>query len=494
MVSTRTQLEPALPHSPDIERSALGAILLDVPGTNEALAALSPSHFFLQQHATIYRRLKEQVDRGDRPDLVTLNDALTTHGELEKIVGGSGYVSSLIDGIPQACPLDRWVELLLNKASLRQAASIGQQIQQLALSANGNAADALQEIAFLSAHIGQRFEQKGKSISFESASEAGEQTESVEWLVKGYVAEGGITVLSAKVKMGKTTLVTHLVKSILGNKPFLGARTKRTPVVYLTEQPKVSFKPALQRANLTNEPDLRILYFNQTIGIPWVTVAAAAAEECTRVSAKLLIVDTLSQFAGLVGDSENNSGAVLEAVQPLQAITGQGAGVLILSHDRKSGGEVGDATRGSSALPGAADVVLSLRRPEGNGRKSLRVIQSLSRFSETPEELVIDLTNEGYVALGEKADVAMQEALEAILHAVPTSEADALTLKDLCAAANITRPTGQRALEEMCLGGKIQKLGNGKRGDPFRYFLTEKVSAQTPYIYEQKELREPGED
>ena len=478
-----SQSDPVLPQSPDIERSVLGAILLDVRGTDQAMGALAIDDFFLPGHALIFRRIKEQIESGHRPDLPLLYDALTTHGDLEKIAGGIGYVSGLIDGIPTITHLDRWVESLKTKAYLRKIAAAGQRVQNLALSANGNAAEVIQDIAtILSAHIGQRFGQKEKSLPFESASEAGEVTEAVDWLVKGYLAEGALTVLSAKVKMGKTTLVTHLVKAILDGKMFLNAWTKRTAIVYLTEQPRVSFKVALQRANLIGEPDLRILYFNKTIGTPWVAVAAQAAAECKRVNAKLLIVDTLAQFAGLVGDSENDSGALLEAVRPLQAIAGQGVGVLILSHDRKSGGEVGDATRGSSALPGAADVVLSLRRPNGNGRKSLRVIQSLSRFSETPEELVIDLTDAGYIALGEKADVVLQEARDAILAACPTSEADALNLKDLCAAADTARQTGQRALEEFVSSGKVQKIGNGKRGDPFRYFLTEKVSAQTSSI------------
>jgi hypothetical protein len=35
---------------------------------------------------------------------------------------------------------------------------------------------------------------------------------------------------------------------------------------------------------------------------------APGAEECRRLEAKLLILETLSQFAGWVADSENDSG------------------------------------------------------------------------------------------------------------------------------------------------------------------------------------------
>jgi hypothetical protein len=466
--------ERALPANLDAERSILASVICRVTG-HDAAFLLSPSDFSSHGHRLIYKVIQKLVASGQSTDILAVMDGL---GKDLDSAGGEPYLGELLNGMYAGVDVANCVRMVREKAVLREIANLG----ECAWTANGDAPRVLDRLRTLSAHIEQRFGQKEKSMPFESASDAAEGTETVEWLVKGYVAEGSLTLLSAKVKMGKTTLVTHLVKAILADRPFLNARTKRTPVVYLTEQPRVSFKVALQRANLTDERDLRILYFNRTIGTPWASVAAATAEECKRLSAKLLIVDTLAQFAGLVGDSENDSGALLEAIRPLQAIAGQGVGVLALSHDRKSGGEVGDATRGSSALPGAADVVLSLRRPDGNSRKSLRVIQSLSRFSETPEELVIELTDGGYVALGEKADVALQEAREAILGACPISEADALNLKDLCAAAKTTRQTGQRVLEEMVASGKVQRLGNGKRGDPFRYFLTEKVSAQTSSI------------
>jgi hypothetical protein len=43
-----------------------------------------------------------------------------------------------------------------------------------------------------------------------------------------------------------------------------------------------------------------------------------------RVGAGVLIVDTVSQFAGLRGDAENNSGDALAAVEPLQAAAAEG--------------------------------------------------------------------------------------------------------------------------------------------------------------------------
>jgi hypothetical protein len=47
------------------------------------------------------------------------------------------------------------------------------------------------------------------------------------------------------------------------------------------------------------------------------------------------------------------------------------------------------------------------------------VLHTLSRFSETPDTLVIDLTDGGYVALGTEGTVAVLEAERAILDRLP---------------------------------------------------------------------------
>jgi hypothetical protein len=477
--------ERALPANLDAERCILASLIFKMTDHRHALA-LSPSEFSSYGHRLIYKAIQKQAAAGESTDIIAITDEL---GKDLDAVGGGAYLGELMQGMYVGPDVANCVRMIREKALLRELVNLG----ELAWTANGDGTKVLGRVKMLSARIEEGLGQKAKCLPFESASEVGEAAEAVEWLVTGYIAEGGLTLLSAKVKLGKTTLATRLIQAILNDLPFLGARTKRTPIVYLTEQPRVSFKVALQRANLLHEQDLRILYYNQTLDRTWADVAIGAGEECKRLGAKLLIVDTLGQFAGLVGDEENNAGAQMEAIRPLQAIAAQGIGGLILSHDRKSGGEVGDAIRGSSALPGAVDTVLSLRRPDGNIRKSLRVVRSLSRFSETPEELVIELTDQGYIALGQKADVVLLEARQGILTALPNSEADATTIDEILKTVKVMRTTAQRALKELASGGKIQKVGTGRKRNAFRYFRPENDSAQTSSVYGQKETNSPAD-
>lgn len=330
-------------------------------------------------------------------------------------------------------------------------------------------------------------------LRFWTAREIAEATsERPEFVAEPYVVAYAITELDGKAKAaGKTTLTLELCKAVLDGTPFLGGVTTRTPIVYLTEQSAASFRASLRRANLLHRDDLHVLTWHETRGATWAVVVAAAVAKAREVAAKLLVVDTLPQFAGMKGDSENNAGEALAALQPLQTAAAEGLAVVILRHERKSGGDVGDSGRGSSAFAGAVDIVLSLRRAEGASRPTIRHLHALSRFDETPDLLVVEWTEHGYVSLGTETAVAEAEAREKVLAAAPTDEADAVREDDLIAAADVKRTSGRDAIAHHLEGGRLCRVGDGKRGDPYRYWRTgdaETVSG-TPMTEEASERK-----
>lgn len=321
-----------------------------------------------------------------------------------------------------------------------------------------------------------------RKLRFLTAKEMANSTrEEVEYVARPFVAKGAITDITAKPKAGKTTLLSHLIANVLDGKPFLGRPTMRTGVVYLTEQSPSTFLEVLKRVALTGREDLVILPWADTIGMKWDDVVEKAVEKAESTGAGLLIVDTLPQFAGMKGDSENNSGAALEAIRPLQEAAAKGMAVITVRHERKSGGEVGDSGRGSSAFAGAADVVLSVRRREGNDdpRPKVRVIHALSRFDETPDKLVVELTEKGYVALGDETALAAVEAKDAIMEVIPTTEEAAMTLGDLVQETKKKRTMVQGAIQELVDKGKALKTGSGRKGSPYRYWRPSSATDDT---------------
>ncbi len=134
MATTDYNIERGMPASTEAERSILGAILLDADTYNQAAESLRPDDFSLDSHRRIYARMMD-LDATGRPiDIITLQEELSRHKELEAI-GGVAYLASLTDGIPRRASIEHHVHLVRDKALLRG----------LIHAANGAIASALEQ-------------------------------------------------------------------------------------------------------------------------------------------------------------------------------------------------------------------------------------------------------------------------------------------------------------------------------------------------------------
>jgi hypothetical protein len=308
------------------------------------------------------------------------------------------------------------------------------------------------------------------------------EEENVKWFVHGVAGAGLITELDGKAKQaGKTTLVLELVHAILHGEEFLGLATRYTPILYLTEQSGPSFKRNLSRAGLLDREDLHILFWNRAVGHKWDTIIAAARDKAHAVGAGLLVVDTLAQFSGIRGDDENKSGSAMQTMEPLQAATQDGLGILASRHDRKSGGEVGDSGRGSSAYVGVVDVVIHLQRLAGDttGKEKQRVLESISRFEETPDKLLIEYQpgEEGnrstFRALGDPVKIRTESLRIDILANLPTERGDAPDFDELRKDLGMREIDVRRVLNDLVREGLVEFFDKPRRyrqvvrDDPF---------------------------
>jgi hypothetical protein len=221
-------------------------------------------------------------------------------------------------------------------------------------------------------------------------------------------------------------------------------------------------------------------------------VCRAAFAKCRAVGAVLFVLDTAAKWMQLRGEEENSSGAVMAAMEPIQAEPAADIAVLMIRHERKSGGLVGEAGRGSNAWTGDVDVSLSLRRLEGNATANGRRIEALSRFDETPSALVVELTEQGYVAHGTAADIKRHAAESTIRDALPATETDALTLDEVCDATEVKRTMCAAVLAALTESGAVVRIGGGIKGSPHRYYRPEMLSASLGRELRQKETHGNG--
>ena len=87
------------PHSPDAEKSVLGAMLLDQELAVESLDSLSEEDFFDRKHRMIFRACRELDSKNSVIDMVTVSEELSRMKRLEE-AGGIDYLAALTDDIP----------------------------------------------------------------------------------------------------------------------------------------------------------------------------------------------------------------------------------------------------------------------------------------------------------------------------------------------------------------------------------------------------------
>jgi hypothetical protein len=320
---------------------------------------------------------------------------------------------------------------------------------------------------------GERGKNERNVLPFKTAKAVANETpREVPWACYPWAAFGAITEIGGPIKRaGKTTLVTHMIRKVLDGQEFMGGRTTKTPVLLLTEQQPTSFRDALRRADLLDRDDLHVLYWHEVAGMPWPELVARVVGYAEQVCARFVVVDTLGHWAGLRGDSENNAGAAQEALAPLQIASGKGLAVVVVRHERKGGGEVGDAGRGSSAFGGGVDLILSLRKPVGNVRPTVREIEAIGRFEETPAKLVIELTDSGYRALGSESAFTEKEAMSALVGCLPCTPEEAIETSAVVdrLSDRFSRSTIIHALNKLTDAGTVVRTGKGAKGNPYRY-------------------------
>jgi predicted ATP-dependent serine protease len=295
-----------------------------------------------------------------------------------------------------------------------------------------------------------------------------------DWIVEGLVAPGEITDVAGKAKLsGKTTFITHMLNAVIKGEEFMGLATRKSKVLYLTEQGN-NFANALKKSGLVDAGDaLRLVQYRDLDGknARWNNLINAAIKACSKGGFEVLVVDTFAGLSGLRGTEENNVGDILEKMAPLKvAAQKHGLAVIVARHAGKDG-----KGRGSSIFEGEADIVLTLGRPEGNHKETARVLEGIGRHDDIPSRIIIELTDEGYVSIGSDDKIEFNKAVKAIRSVTPHNPSEAMTENEIVNAAtdeDLSRSTIRRALRWLMEQGEnaIMREGKGKKGSPYRYW------------------------
>lgn len=300
-----------------------------------------------------------------------------------------------------------------------------------------------------------------------------------DWLWEGYLAGGNVTLLTSQWKSGKTTLLTGLLRAADGvATEFLGIPCRvgfRSLVV--TEESVQLWADRNRRKSLGKGVELLPRPFPGRPTVEqWNELIEHAVARREAAGVDLLVIDPLASF--LPGHCENNSGMLLEALQPLHRFAAAGGAVLLLHHPRKKASEEGATARGSGSLLGFVDVSMELHRVgalrHDFNRRRL-VAQSRHPATRAKVHYEWNPATEDFTHIEDPASVAFQDNWNTVLGMLklrgqPASHQELLMdwPTEDSRPSSVTLYTWlNRAFAEK----KVLRQGRGTKADPYRYLL-----------------------
>jgi replicative DNA helicase len=135
--------EQLLNRTKEIERTVLGAILVDNDRYLDALERINERDFFSPAHQIVFRAIARRLDVGQPIDLALLMQDLGTE-ELDN-VGGAAWLSRLIDGVPRAMNVGAYAEEVAKKSTLRALAKTAAKIFDASTQSDDDADEILEQ-------------------------------------------------------------------------------------------------------------------------------------------------------------------------------------------------------------------------------------------------------------------------------------------------------------------------------------------------------------
>lgn len=293
----------------------------------------------------------------------------------------------------------------------------------------------------------------------------GEPPESYAWVVEGRLPAAGLGLVAGKPKAGKSTLVRALALAVARGVPWLGFPTTAGPVIYLAlEEKRAEVREHFRAMGARADDQILVL----------CTAAPLDALERLRHEALwrhpvLIIIDPLFRFVRV--DDGNDYATMSTALEPLMTLAREtGAHVLLVHHLGKGTdhADAGDSVLGSTAIFGAVDVALLMKRTE-----RYRTLSSIQRYGQDLDETTLTLDPEtrnvgaGVTRAAAELDDAARRIVEYFAaHPAPVTEAE------LDGSIECRRQAWKRALRDLVAGGRIARTGRGGKSDPFRYGTT----------------------
>ena len=279
-------------------------------------------------------------------------------------------------------------------------------------------------------------------------------------VVEGVIPSGGLTLVSAAPKVGKSTLMRVLSVAVARGEPWLGRHTVQGPVLYwCLEDKRAEVRRHYVAMGACASDPIHLVFGRVAQREPM----ALLSRWVRTVRARLVVVDPL--FRLLQVHDVSDYAQVTRGFDPLIALArDSGAAVALTHHQRKSGGADGTEMLGSQAIFGSVDNAMFMYR-----RGETRTIRTQVRIGEDMPPAVIAMTRSGGLRLGGARRARQAESIDAAIVRCVADSPEPMTIAEVRSAVARRARDVHEALARLSADGVVERTGRGRRGDPHRF-------------------------
>lgn len=449
----------------DVERAVISAALRSSARSIDALFAELPevdaSDFIDRRHATYFVARCMLARRGELPTLDALVGAIGAL-MLPAAAPVPEHIAELLRVVPRLPAAQAAARLVaVSDERRRVPPELRRQVEvPEVLSPASDVVPARPTLALVRSNAPASLSERLAGATLRAWCDDPARLAPPEAFVARFLHRGRTTMLYAREKRGKSTLVASLV-----------AQLSRTGLRVLWLALDEALGDVVRRlVHLGADVD--------RVVVPDVADAAGdllAALQLTEGDAfDLVVVDALAGLLARAVERVSDSGQIERALRPFIAATHRSRAATLLIHHASKGNEYRDST----AIGAAVDIIAELRAPRSKGGDSTRrTLHVLGRLGPRDIPLTFDPVTAAYAldAPPEDARAAAPpappapSAPPAPARPVPDRVLDAVrqhpgaTARQVCRVARARHETVRAALDDLMRDGRVVNLGSEER-------------------------------
>jgi KaiC/GvpD/RAD55 family RecA-like ATPase len=298
----------------------------------------------------------------------------------------------------------------------------------------------------------------------------------IEFTIDEFLPSGALALLVGRPKLGKSLFAIDMMASVASGESFIGRGTNQGPAIYVPAEDALRLvrDRLLNRLGDDHSIPLHVLpadgSLEQSIRLDDPESLARLALTLEAIQPRIVVLDPMREFHHLKEDKADDMAGLLRPLR--QMAHDLDVAIVLVHHRNKHATDPSLATRGSSAIAGSVDLIMTMEMSNENDDAELDGSQALKVHVEGrygPRQRLGARLRAGL--RWEPADPRLSDDVpvrERIQRYFETT-GDTATAEELAAAVSAPKRSVQNVLPDLLKSNALTRHGAGTKVAPYRY-------------------------